>query len=93
MSDEQVRAHVWVSGRVQGVFFRQQTARLARDRGLGGWVRNLPDGRVEAVFEGSKAMVEQLVEWTATGPPHAHVEYRELEWEEPQGERYFQVTG
>ena len=88
-----VRAHVWVSGRVQGVFFRQQTARIARELGVAGWVRNLPDGRVEAVLEGRRPAVEQLVEWTATGPPHALVEHRQVEWEEPQGEDYFRVGG
>lgn len=88
-----VRAHVWVSGRVQGVFFRQQTARIARDLGVGGWVRNLEDGRVEAVFEGDGPQVNRVVDWIATGPPHAVVKHRELEWEEPQGEGYFRVTG
>jgi acylphosphatase len=87
------RAHVWVSGRVQGVFFRQQAARTARDLGLCGWVRNLPDGRVEAVFEGPRSAVQAAVEWTATGPAHAHVESREVEWEEPQGDGYFRVRG
>jgi acylphosphatase len=88
-----VRAHVWISGRVQGVFFRQQTARMARELGVAGWVRNLPDGRVEAVLEGRRSAVEQLVEWSASGPRHALVEHRDVEWEEPQGEDYFRVRG
>jgi len=61
-----VRAHVFVSGRVQGVFFRHETRREARMRGVKGWVRNLPDGRVEAVFEGEEEAVKELIEFCKT---------------------------
>lgn len=81
-----VRAHVYVSGRVQGVFFRWETRDEAVRHGVKGWVRNLPDGRVEAVFEGEKEAVERLVEFCRQGPPGARVEKIQLTWEEPKGE-------
>lgn len=68
-----VRAHVFVSGRVQGVFFRSETRRKARRYNVTGWVRNLYDGRVEAVFEGEKEDVEKLVEFCRRGPSGARV--------------------
>jgi len=68
-----VRAHVLASGRVQGVFFRSETRREARKRGVSGWVRNLPDGRVEAVFESEEEAVNVLVELCKHGPPDATV--------------------
>jgi acylphosphatase len=83
---ERVRAHVWVRGRVQGVFFRATTAHLARERQLAGWVRNLPDGRVEAVFEGPPEAVRALVDWCHQGPPGAWVEGVEVRWESPRDE-------
>jgi acylphosphatase len=76
-----VRAHLYVTGYVQGVFFRHSMARLARSSGVTGWVRNLEDGRVEAVIEGEDEAVGRLVEWSQSGPPHATVERVELEWE------------
>lgn len=88
---EQLRAHVWVSGRVQGVFFRQQTLNRAQSAGVAGWVRNAEDGRVEAAFEGDAAGVESLVEWCHRGPARAHVTEVEVLWEEPKGERLFRV--
>ena len=84
--DELARAHVWIRGRVQGVFFRATTAHLARERQLAGWVRNLPDGRVEAVFEGPAEAVRALVDWCHQGPPGARVEGVEVHWETPRGE-------
>ena len=72
--DRPARRHVWISGLVQGVFFRQATRRRARELGLAGWVRNLPDGRVEAVFQGPPRAVEAMVEWCHQGPPSAIVE-------------------
>lgn len=75
-----VRAHVLVSGFVQGVFFRHATAQRARSRGVTGWVRNLPDGRVEAVFEGEEEAVRFLVGWCRSGPPHASVAAVEVSW-------------
>lgn len=80
------RAHVIISGRVQGVFFRYETQSEARRRGLCGWVRNLRDGRVEALFEGEKEDVERLVEWCRKGPPMAKVKDVEISWEEYTGE-------
>jgi len=88
-----VRAHVYVSGRVQGVFFRAETVEVAVRLGLTGWVRNLPDGRVEAVFEGERSDVEKAVEFCRRGPPGAHVRSLELKWEEWKGEFLdFRVT-
>ena len=68
------KARVFVSGRVQGVFFRAETRDLARQLGVTGWVRNLWDGRVEAVFEGEDWAVERLVTWCRRGPRGAHVD-------------------
>ena len=68
-----IRAHVFVEGRVQGVCFRAETCEAARRCGVTGWVRNLRDGRVEAVFEGPEDAVERAVAWCRTGPPHAIV--------------------
>lgn len=79
------RVHLVVSGRVQGVFFRQSTADTARRLGLRGWVRNLPDGRVEAEAEGERAALETLVEWCRRGPPAARVDDLEVGWGEPRG--------
>lgn len=86
-----VRAHVFVSGRVQGVFFRQQAVRQATGSGLAGWVRNLYDGRVEAVFEGEPGAVERLVQWCHRGPSGAYVSDVEVAWEEPEGQPGFRV--
>lgn len=89
LMSEQVRAHVFVAGRVQGVFFRHETAQHARSRGVGGWVRNLPDGRVEAVFEGPREGVERMIAWCREGPRYAAVEGVDVSWEAPAGERSF----
>jgi acylphosphatase len=85
MTDEtdRVRAHVFVSGRVQGVYFRASTRDTAREHGVDGWVRNLDDGRVEAVFEGAPDDVETLVEWCETGSPAARVEDVTVDYETP----------
>ena len=80
-----VRAHVFVSGMVQGVNFRWYTVQQARSSGVGGWVRNLSDGRVEAVFEGNEGAVNRMVDWCREGPRHARVEDVEIAWEEPEG--------
>lgn len=81
-----VRAHVFISGAVQGVFFRSNTRRKALEFGVRGWVRNLFDGRVEAVFEGDEEAVEKMIEWCHRGPPWAVVEKVEVRWEEPKEE-------
>jgi len=78
------RVHVWIEGRVQGVFFRDSTAHMARNVGVTGWVRNLPDGRVEAVFQGEREPCEKALEWVRIGPPSARVSNVEARWEEEQ---------
>ena len=85
------RVHVFVSGQVQGVFFRAHSAREARRRGVGGFVRNLPDGRVEAAFEGDDAEVDAMVAWCREGTRNAEVEAVEASDEPTRGEREFRV--
>jgi acylphosphatase len=85
------RRRVVVHGRVQGVFFRDSAARQARARGVAGWVRNLDDGTVEAVFEGPRDAVEALVAWAGDGPEHAEVERVEAADEPPEGLAGFEV--
>lgn len=80
------RAHLWISGRVQGVFFRAYTQEEAVRLGLSGWVKNLPDGRVETVFEGDDEAADKMVIWCRHGPPSAEVENVEIKWEQPSGE-------
>ncbi len=81
-----VRVHVFVSGRVQGVFFRSETKHEAESRDVKGWVRNLSDGRVEAVFEGEEETVKALVEFCRRGPLGAIVASVDLAWENYTGE-------
>ncbi len=81
------RVHLFISGRVQGVFFRSNTERKARELGLVGFVRNLPDGRVEAVAQGEDKKVDELVEYCRTGPSAADVENVEVMEENP-GEEF-----
>lgn len=83
---EVARAHVLVEGRVQGVWFRGSTEEVATGLGLAGWVKNLPTGEVEAVFEGPRADVEEAVAFCRRGPPGAHVTRCDVQWEVPQGE-------
>jgi acylphosphatase len=80
-----VRYRVLISGRVQGVFFRDTCRRLARDHGVSGWVRNLPDGQVEAVFEGRANDVDRLVAWARRGPSRAEVADVAVRAEQPEG--------
>ena len=87
----ETRAHVFVSGRVQGVAYRANTRDAARERDIDGWVKNLEDGRVEAVFEGEEDAVEGMVEWCHTGSPAASVESVEAEYGDPEGESNFEV--
>ena len=79
---DRVRAHVFIAGRVQNVNFRTYTRDEARRAGVDGWVKNLDDGRVEAVFEGTRGGVQRLVSWCYSGPPSAEVEHVEVQWEE-----------
>jgi len=85
------RAHVFVSGRVQGVYFRATTREQAREAGIDGWVRNLPDGRVEAVFEGPEDAVDAMLDFCREGSPAANVADVEVEFEEPEGIEGFEV--
>jgi acylphosphatase len=93
VTDGIVRARVRVSGRVQGVWFRQSTAAEARAAGTTGWIRNLPDGSVEAVFEGARVSVERAVAFASAGPARARVDSAEVTWEEPVGESGFEIRG
>jgi len=87
-----VRRRVSVHGRVQGVFFRDTTRRMARSRGLGGWVRNTSEGTVEAVFEGPDDAVESMVRWCGEGPRGAAVERVVVTEEEPEGLTDFRIS-
>ena len=80
------RVHIFVIGRVQGVFFRQETQELATRLDVKGWVRNTFDERVEAVFEGERDDVEKLVAFCEKGPPYARVSKVEVAWEKFVGE-------
>lgn len=91
MSDDAVRAHAFISGKVQGVYYRANTQKQARRRDLDGWVRNLDDGRVEAVFEGPRAKVEDIVDWCQTGSPRADVDDVDVEWEDPEDLSGFEI--
>jgi acylphosphatase len=83
---ERVRVHLLIAGRVQGVAFRAYTVDEARALGVCGWVRNLPDGRVEAEAEGEKRPVEALVAWCRHGPPAARVDGVQVDWVPFQGD-------
>jgi len=86
-----VRRRVVSRGRVQGVFFRDSVRERAEAQGVSGWVRNRPDGAVEAVFEGPRESVDELVRFSRTGPPHARVEEVQVREEEVAGEAGFRV--
>lgn len=86
MVAEAKRAELKIYGKVQGVFFRASTREQARARGLGGWVENKADGTVEAVVEGPREEVEELVDWAHDGPSSAEVERVEVEWKAASGD-------
>jgi acylphosphatase len=86
------RVRVVVSGGVQGVFFRADCASRARALGLAGFVRNLPDGRVEAAFEGDSEAVERMVDWCRDGPSMARVDHVAVTEESPAGQSEFDIT-
>ena len=88
---ERTCAHVFVSGRVQGVYYRASTRERAREAGVDGWVRNLDDGRVEAVFEGPEQAVDTMIEWCETGSRAAEVEAVDVTIEPPEGVEGFEV--
>jgi acylphosphatase len=81
--EEMVQAHAYISGRVQGVNFRYYTRQHALNLGLTGWVRNVRDGRVEAIFCGKKEQVAKMLKWCEEGPPAARVDNVQVEWEQP----------
>jgi len=84
---EDVRVRAFVSGLVQGVFFRATTADVAKNLGsITGWVKNLPDGRVEVLAEGPRETVSNLIKWLHTGPPASTVTDVTLSWEKATGE-------
>ncbi|MCD6331177.1 MAG: acylphosphatase [Thermoplasmata archaeon] len=85
------RAHVRIYGKVQGVWFRANTKEMADKLGIKGWVRNVPDGSVEAVFEGDDEAVEEIIKWCHHGPPLARVDRVEVSYEEPKGEKDFRI--
>lgn len=89
---EIICAHVFVSGHVQGVGYRASTSDTAHLLKINGWVRNLRDGRVEAVFEGSTPQVEEMIRWCHQGPPTARVREVVVEYMEPENRKGFQVT-
>jgi len=80
-----VRAHVLVTGRVQGVFFRSETAYKARKSGINGWVQNTQDDKVEALFEGEEKAVKEVIKFCKRGPPAARVMNVEVTWEDYTG--------
>jgi acylphosphatase len=80
------RAHIFISGRVQGVFFRAYTQEAARARNIRGWVMNTRDRRVEAVLEGEKEQVEDMIKWCHQGSPMSQVSGVEVNWQEYTGE-------
>jgi acylphosphatase len=80
------RAHVLISGRVQGVWFRASTKEKADELKIKGWVKNTPDGKVEAVFEGPKEKVEEIIKWCHHGPVLARVTNIDIKWEKPTKE-------
>jgi acylphosphatase len=91
VSEEPRRARVVVRGFVQGVYFRGETSDRARSLGVAGWVRNRPDGTVEAVFEGPAERVESMVAWCKRGPTGARVDDVAVEWLPAEGESGFRV--
>lgn len=81
-----IRAHVIVTGKVQGVFYRATASEEARMLGLTGWIRNRPDGSIEAVFEGPEEKVKKMVDWCDDGPEFAEVEKVDAKYEKYKGE-------
>lgn len=84
--EEKIRAHIFASGKVQGVFYREKTRKQAEKIGVTGWVKNLADGRVEAIFEGDRDKVEKMVNWARKGPIWAKIEALDVVWEDHHGE-------
>lgn len=87
-----VQAHVYISGNVQGVYFRASTQEQAQRLEVNGWVKNLDDGRVEAVFEGPQSAVDALLEWCHEGPTRASVAAVDVTFQEPEGIEGFSIN-
>jgi acylphosphatase len=85
MPEQMIRAHVTIHGRVQGVFYRLETQRAAMRLGVVGWVKNRPEKTVEAVFEGPKSTVENMVQWCWQGSPMARVSQVDVQWQAWRG--------
>lgn len=88
---KQIHAHAFISGKVQGVGYRYFTMNQAIKLGLNGWVRNLPDTRVEAIFEGESEVVERMIRWCHTGPTAAVVKDVQVEYSEAEGLQGFEI--
>lgn len=86
-----IQAHVFITGKVQGVGYRYYTSKQAQTLKLNGWVRNLPDGRVEAVFEGKTPIVEKMIQWCYGGSPNAVVTDVAVEIKACEGLQGFQM--
>jgi acylphosphatase len=92
-NNNKIRAHVFIRGKVQGVYFRQNTKIVSTRYGVMGWVRNLKDGRVEAVLEGDEMDINRVIEWCYAGPPKAAVDDVDVKYEKYTGEfREFKVS-
>jgi acylphosphatase len=85
---EKTRVRLKIAGRVQGVYYRASTVQQAHDLGLTGWVMNCPDGSVEAVAEGARHKLEELIAWCREGPPGARVVHVDVRWEAPVNNFY-----
>ena len=88
---KQTHAHAFISGKVQGVGYRYSTMNEAKRLGLNGWVRNLPDSRVEAIFEGESEVVEEMIRWCHQGPIAAVVKDVQVEYSEAEGLQGFEI--
>jgi acylphosphatase len=85
-NENNIRAHIVVNGKVQGVYFRQNTQRVCSRYGVTGWISNQADGSVETVLEGDRDSVEKVIEWCKVGPPNARVEEFDLRYDRYTGE-------
>lgn len=86
VNNNKTRVHIFLSGSVQGVFLRNNTRRKANELLIFGWIRNLPDGRVEAILEGKKERIREILKWLKQGPESAVVEGMDIKWEENRDE-------
>jgi acylphosphatase len=92
MNSEIIRTHLIISGKVQGVGYRYYTAQQAKKLGITGWVKNLPDGRVEAIFEGTQQTITEMINWCRQGPSAAQVTDITINHEKPQGHKKFEIN-